>query len=142
MSRRRHRRRLFFGLTTGVAFALTGWTLVSACSSSSSPSAPAVHGAVLGDEPTPQRPLEPAKNKEGEICSRQKAGFDDCVKGFSGLSDGVTATSCHRLCAKHSDCVAGAKCGAITTVPPYDGLSCKTCTPLSGQRQLQVQSHV
>jgi hypothetical protein len=80
---------------------------------------------VTGCEP----PWDPAKNKEGEVCSRQKPGFDDCVKGQSCLLDGVTATSCHRLCAKDSDCAPGAKCGAITTAAPYYGLCWKTCAP-------------
>jgi hypothetical protein len=177
MSRRRDRSRVFFLSTIAVACALTAWALVTACSSSSSPSAAAVDGGMLGDEPTAERPLEdagapdvspdtvgapcdpvkqdcadpalrcqiinagnqyvtgceppwePAKNKEGEICSRQKAGIDDCVRGFSCLLDGVTATSCHRLCAQDSDCGPGARCGAITTVAPYYGLCWKTCTP-------------
>ena len=160
-----------------VGFNATGWTLVSACSSSTAIAPAAETGApdqdaspapepvddagapdVLGDtvgapcDPIKQDcvdptlrcqiirsgvdfvtgcapPWEPAKNQEGQVCSRTKPGFDDCVKGFSCLLDGVTATSCHRLCAKDSDCGPGAKCGAITTVPPYYGLCWKTCTP-------------
>ena len=76
-----------------------------------------------------QPPWDPAVNKEGEICSRTKVGHDDCVKGLHCVPEGVTATSCRRLCDKDSDCSAGSKCGASTTVPPYSGVCWKTCTP-------------
>lgn len=67
-----------------------------------------------------QPPWEPAKNQEGEVCSRTAPGHDDCVKGLNCLPDGVTATSCHKICAKDSDCGQGGKCGAITTAPPSE----------------------
>ena len=78
-------------------------------------------------------PFAPAVNKEGDICSRTTNGVDDCVKGLHCIKDGVTATSCRRLCAKDSDCAPGAKCGAITTLPPYVGLCWRTCTPFSAE---------
>lgn len=80
-----------------------------------------------------QPPWEPAKNQEGEVCSRTAPGHDDCVKGLNCLPDGVTATSCHKICAKDSECGQGGKCGAITTVPPYFGVCWKACTPFSAE---------
>lgn len=177
MNYRHDRWHRFVALTFISAVFAGGWSLLSACSSSTTTASPADSsipdqdatqtqepvddaGApdVLGDtvdtpcDPVKQDcadpalrceiirsgsqyltgcepPWDPAKNQEGQVCSRMKPGYDDCVKGQSCLSDGVTATSCHRLCAKDSDCASGAKCGAITTIAPYYGLCWKTCTP-------------
>jgi hypothetical protein len=78
-----------------------------------------------------QPPWDPAVNKEGEICSYRKTGYDDCVKGLHCMPDGVTATACRRFCQRDSDCGAGSKCGAITTVAPYFGACWKPCAPFS-----------
>ena len=80
-----------------------------------------------------QPPWEPAKNKEGEVCSRTAPGHDDCVKGLNCLPDGVTATSCHKICAADLDCGPGGKCGAITTTPPYYGVCWRACTPFTAE---------
>jgi hypothetical protein len=82
----------------------------------------------MGCEP----PWDPAVNLEGQVCSRTSPGHDDCVNGLSCLSDGVTATSCHRICAKDSDCAPGSRCGAITTIAPFYGLCWNSCRPFAG----------
>jgi hypothetical protein len=178
----RRRRSCLVVASLATAFAATGWLPVSACSPSTTTSAPVDDGGATGDqeaipEPPPedagapdvlgdtvnapcnvvaqdcvdpslrcqiiftdgeyvagcQPPWHPAVNTEGKICSRTKVGHDDCVKGLHCVPDGVTATSCRRLCEKDSDCAAGAKCGAITTLPPYFGVCWKTCTPFGGE---------
>lgn len=87
---------------------------------------------VTGCE-TPWKHAGVALGKEGEVCSRTTTGHDDCANGLHCMLDGEIATSCHRLCAKDSDCGSGAKCGAITTVEPYFGVCWKGCTPFSAE---------
>lgn len=68
---------------------------------------------------------------EGQACTRTNAGHDNCVNGSTCLPDGVTERSCHKICAKDSDCSSGSKCSAVTTIAPYFGACVKSCAPFS-----------
>lgn len=74
-------------------------------------------------------PWEPARNEEGEICSRKYVGYDDCVKGYHCMPEGVEATACRKFCGADTDCPSGSRCGVITDQPPFYGVCWKTCTP-------------
>lgn len=81
---------------------------------------------VAACEPSNSDPVA----QEGDSCTRDQVGIDNCVKGTHCLPNGGSGLfACRKMCATDSQCAAGAKCSGITTQSPYFGVCHATCTP-------------